>query len=71
MILICWMCVGRVLLPRSYGIARLLRLSIGNLRLKIPFEDLPSCRRLVALCQVRPNVAHFLVSNDYPIGASI
>lgn len=38
---------------RRYGIARLLRLSIGNLHIKIPFEDLPSCRRLVTLCQVR------------------
>lgn len=36
-----------------YGIARLLRLSTSDLRLKIPTEDLPSTRRLVTLCQVR------------------
>jgi len=34
-----------------YGLGRFLRLSFSNLRLKIPYEDLPSTRRLVALCQ--------------------
>ncbi len=34
-----------------YGIGRFLRLSITNLRMRIPFEDLPTTRRLVALCQ--------------------
>lgn len=36
-----------------YGIGRFLRLSVSNLRMRIPFEDLPNTRRLVALCQVR------------------
>lgn len=35
-----------------YGIGRFLRLSVANLRMRIPFEDLPNTRRLVALCQV-------------------
>ena len=35
-----------------YGIGRFLRLSVSNLRMRIPFEDLPNTRRLVALCQV-------------------
>lgn len=34
-----------------YGIARLLRLSTSDLRLKIPTEDLPSTQRLVTLCK--------------------
>jgi len=34
-----------------YGIGRFLRLSVTNLRMRIPFEDLPTARRLVALCQ--------------------
>lgn len=34
-----------------YGIGRFLRLSVTNLRMRIPFEDLPTTRRLVALCQ--------------------
>ena len=34
-----------------YGIGRFLRLSITNLRMRIPYEDLPTTRRLVALCQ--------------------
>lgn len=38
--------------PGRYGIARLLRLSTSDLRLKIPTEDLPSTQRLVTLCQV-------------------
>ena len=33
------------------GIGRFLRLSITNLRMRIPFEDLPTTRRLVSLCQ--------------------
>lgn len=34
-----------------YGLGRFLRLSMSNLRLTIPYEDLPSTRRLVTLCQ--------------------
>jgi hypothetical protein len=34
-----------------YGIGRFLRLSVTNLRMRIPFEDLPTTRRLVILCQ--------------------
>ncbi|MEW5302433.1 MAG: hypothetical protein WDW36_005220 [Sanguina aurantia] len=34
-----------------YAIGRFLRLSVSNLRGRIPFEELPSTRRLVALCQ--------------------
>ena len=34
-----------------YGIGRFLRLSMTNIRTRIPFEDLPNTRRLVALCQ--------------------
>lgn len=33
-----------------YGIGRFLRLSVADLRLRIPTEDLPSTRRLVMLC---------------------
>lgn len=35
-----------------YGIGRFLRFSVVNLRMRIPFEDLPNVRRLAALCQV-------------------
>lgn len=35
-----------------YGLGRFLRLSMTNLRLTIPYEELPSTRRLVTLCQV-------------------
>lgn len=49
---VCWTVLPCRIHVCRYGIARLLRLSIGNLRLKIPTEDLPSCRRLVTLCQV-------------------
>jgi hypothetical protein len=34
-----------------YGISRFLRLWLTNIRLKIPYEDFGSTRRLVALCQ--------------------
>lgn len=34
-----------------YGIGRFLRLSVADMRLRIPTEDLPSTRRLVQLCQ--------------------
>ncbi|KXZ45122.1 hypothetical protein GPECTOR_58g571 [Gonium pectorale] len=34
-----------------FAIGRFLRLSVAALRLRIPTEDLPSTRRLVALCQ--------------------
>jgi hypothetical protein len=34
-----------------YGIGRFLRLSVTNLRMRIPYEDLPTTQRLVALCQ--------------------
>eukprot|EP00887_Chlorella_sp_A99_P004668 scaffold4.g4668.t1 len=34
-----------------YAIGRFLRLSMTNIRTRIPFENLPSTRRLVALCQ--------------------
>ncbi|GIL59356.1 hypothetical protein Vafri_14239 [Volvox africanus] len=34
-----------------FAIGRFLRLSVSSLRLRIPTEDLPSTRRLVALCQ--------------------
>jgi hypothetical protein len=30
---------------------RFLRLSLSNMRARIPFEDLPNTRRLVGLCQ--------------------
>ena len=33
-----------------FAIGRFLRLSVAGLRLRIPTEDLPSTRRLVALC---------------------
>lgn len=36
-----------------YGIGRFLRLSVTNIRMRIPYEDLPSTRRLDSLCQVR------------------
>ena len=36
-----------------YGIGRFLRLSVSNLRMRIPFEDVPNPRRLVALGPVR------------------
>ena len=34
-----------------YGIGRFLRLAVTNLRMRIMYEDLPTTRRLVALCQ--------------------
>ncbi|PNH02556.1 Protein PIEZO, partial [Tetrabaena socialis] len=34
-----------------FALGRFLRLSVSSLRLRIPTEDLPSTRRLVALCQ--------------------
>jgi len=34
-----------------YGIGRFLRLSVTNLRMRIMYEDLPTTKRLVALCQ--------------------
>ena len=34
-----------------FALGRFLRLSVSNMRLRIPTEDLPSTRRLVALCQ--------------------
>ncbi|KAG1661156.1 hypothetical protein FOA52_002531 [Chlamydomonas sp. UWO 241] len=34
-----------------YGVGRFLRLSMSNLALTIPFQDMPSTRRLVTLCQ--------------------
>lgn len=34
-----------------YGIGRFFRLGITNLRMRIPYEDLPTTRRLVSLCQ--------------------
>lgn len=34
-----------------YGIGRFLRLSITSLRMRIQYEDLPTTRRLVSLCQ--------------------
>ncbi len=34
-----------------YGIGRFLRLWLTNIRLKIPYEDFASTKRLVALCQ--------------------
>ncbi|KDD75824.1 hypothetical protein H632_c483p0, partial [Helicosporidium sp. ATCC 50920] len=34
-----------------YGIGRFLRLTITNLRMRIPYEDLPNPKRLIALCQ--------------------
>jgi len=33
-----------------YGVARLLRFSVANMRLRIAYEDLPSTKRLVTLC---------------------
>lgn len=41
-----------------YGIGRFLRLSVTNIRMRIPYEDLPSTRRLDSFCQVcSPSVA--------------
>ena len=37
-----------------FGIGRFLRLSTSNMRMRIPFDDLPNTQRLTALCQVRP-----------------
>ena len=37
-----------------FGIGRFLRLSTSNMRMRIPFDDLPNTSRLVALCQARP-----------------
>lgn len=34
------------------GIGRFLRLTVSHIRLKIPYEDFPSTRRVVALVQV-------------------
>jgi hypothetical protein len=34
-----------------YGIGRFLRLSITNLRMRIPYENFPSTERLMSLCQ--------------------
>ena len=36
-----------------YSVGRLLRLAYSNLRARVPYENLPDTRRLVALCQVR------------------
>ena len=35
-----------------FGIGRFLRFSTQNRRMRIPYEDLPTTKRLVALCQV-------------------
>lgn len=34
-----------------FGAARVLRLATQNNRMRIPYEDLPTTRRLTALCQ--------------------
>jgi len=39
-----------------FGIGRFLRLSISNMRMRIPYDDLPNTSRLIALCQVLPAV---------------
>lgn len=31
---------------------RFLRLAVGNMRMRIPYDDLPNTSRLIALCQV-------------------
>ena len=38
-----------------FGIGRFLRLSTSNMRMRIPFDDLPNTSRLVALVQVPPS----------------
>ena len=35
-----------------FGIGRFLRLSASNMRIRIPFTEMPDTSRLVALCQV-------------------
>jgi Piezo non-specific cation channel, R-Ras-binding domain len=35
-----------------FGIGRFLRLATTNLRMRIPYEDLPNTARLISLCQV-------------------
>ena len=35
-----------------FGIGRFLRFSTQHARMRIPFEDLPTTKRLIALCQV-------------------
>lgn len=35
-----------------YALGRFLRLSISNMRMRIPYDDLPNTSRLIALCQV-------------------
>ena len=36
-----------------FGIGRFLRFSTQHARMRIPFEDLPTTKRLIALCQVQ------------------
>ena len=36
-----------------FGIGRFLRLSASNMRIRIPYTEMPDTSRLVALCQVR------------------
>ena len=40
-----------------FGIGRFLRLSASNMRIRIPFTEMPDTSRLVALCQVRYTAA--------------
>ena len=41
-----------------FGIGRFLRFSTQHARMRIPFEDLPTTKRLIALCQVWRNPEH-------------
>ena len=41
-----------------FGIGRFLRFSTQHARMRIPFEDLPTTKRLIALCQVQTSAVH-------------
>ena len=41
-----------------FGIGRFLRFSTQHARMRIPFEDLPTTKRLIALCQVWRHPEH-------------
>ena len=41
-----------------FGIGRFLRFSTQHARMRIPFEDLPTTQRLIALCQARTSALH-------------
>ena len=46
-----------------FGIGRFLRFSTQHARMRIPFEDLPTTKRLIALCQAwLPSTASLRIS---------